>query len=101
MGTPREVRDMARETVQALRNLWNEWDPIGVASPMLDDEYDSYLAPTLDLLERGVTEDALTEYLGYLVRDRIGLGEEAVEHSNPRAFARNLQSWFSARKGGQ
>jgi hypothetical protein len=86
--------------VAALRSLWNEWDPIGVASPALQDEYDSYLAPTLSMLERGATEDGLAEYLSHLVRDYIGLGEEGVEYSKPREFARDLQAWFKSRKEG-
>ena len=101
MGTPRQVRDRGRETVRALRELWNEWDPIGVASPALQDEYDSYLGPTLTLLERGSTEDEITDYLSYLVRDYIGLGDEGVEYSQPREFARTLQAWFGARQKGR
>ena len=87
--------------MQELRELWNEWDPIGVASPALQDEYDSYLAPTLDLLERSATEDEITDYLSYLVRDYIGLGEEGVKYSQPREFARTLQAWFDARGEGR
>lgn len=98
--TSRATRDKGRETVAALRSLWNEWDPIGVASPALQDEYDSYLAPTLSMLERGATEDGLAEYLSHLVRDYIGLGEEGVEYSKPREFARDLQAWFKSRKEG-
>ena len=101
MPTSRATRDKARETVAALRSLWNEWDPIGVASPALQDEYDNYLSPTLALLERSASEDELTEYLSYLVRDYIGLGEKGMEYAKPREFARELQAWFVSTKEAQ
>ena len=99
--TSRATRDKGRESAAALRSLWNEWDPIGVASPALQDEYDSYLAPTFSMLERGATEDELAEYLSQLVRDYIGLGEEGVEYSKPRDFARELKAWFASHKEGR
>ncbi len=98
MPRTRAQRDAGKETMSAIRYLWNEWDPIGVASSALVDEYDSYLARTFDLLDSDSSEDVLTDYLTYLVRDYIGLGATGVEHSQPREFARTLQAWYKSRK---
>ncbi|RYF30416.1 MAG: hypothetical protein EOO23_05190 [Comamonadaceae bacterium] len=81
-----------------LRHLWNEWDPIGVGLGPEDDEYDSYLTPTLELLESEATVEVIVQYLEHLVGEHMGMGEEAVKHSNPLAFAELLRAWQSARK---
>ncbi len=81
-----------------LRRLWNEWDPIGVVSGLNDDEYDSYLTPSLELLESGAPFAAIVQYLEHLVGEHMGMGEEGVEHANPAAFAEVLRAWHSASK---
>ena len=73
MGTPREIRDRARETVEALRELWNEWDPIGVASPALQDEYDSYIGKIYGMLIRYELRHKLAEHLWLIETERMGL----------------------------
>ena len=93
------MRGGARDRLDELRKLQSGRDSIGVTSSDVDDEYDSYLAPTRDLLERGATTDEISDYLSYLVRDHIGLGDSGVEFSKPRDFARSLQAWFTNRTG--
>ncbi len=87
------LRTEAHAILSELRELWNEWDPIGVASDALQDEYDSYLAPTLRLMNAGASEDELTKYLTLLVREKFGLDDDGVTHLNPRAFAQDLLAW--------
>jgi hypothetical protein len=95
------MNDQARSgqtALRALRELWNEWDPVGVVSGPEDDEYDSYLVPTLQMLDSGATQNELTCYLEDLVGNHMGMGEEGISHSKPSTFSALLLSWHSARK---
>jgi hypothetical protein len=85
------------KTIAALRRLWNEWDPIGVVSSTADDEYNGYIEPTFQLLQRNATADEISRYLGYVVGEYMGMGEEGVKHANPAAFTARLQAWYSTR----
>jgi len=85
-----------------IRARWNQWDPIGV-SPDNDgpqDEYDSYLGPSLRLLERSASQQEITEYLSHIVAEYMGLGAAGIQYSNPSKFASELQEWFSANWAG-
>ena len=81
-----------------MRQLWNDWDPIGVVSEDIQDEYDSYVAPTLKLLDDGCPAGEIEAYLTSIVRDYIGLGEDGVRGSNPWAFARKIMDWYEEKK---
>ena len=57
-----------------LRDLLNEWDPIGVADEVdVEDEYDCLLAPLWSRLTRGTTRALLSDYLCSELRDHFGL----------------------------
>jgi len=85
-----------RKTV-GMRALWHKWDPIGVFHPAdsdwPDDEYDAYLAPCLELLERRGSIYELTNYLSYVVVHGMGLGGA---RSSLEQFAREMVSWYEA-----
>ena len=83
-------KQQSRQRVAEIRKLWNEWDPIGVASAV-PDEYDAYLAPTLRLLERNAPADEIVGYLNWVTLEHMGLSEV----SDPRAFTARLQQWFA------
>lgn len=83
-----------------IRQLWNAWDPIGVACETVQDEYDAYIAPTLKLLENGCSREAIEAYLTSIVRDHMGLGEEGLRQSNPGAFAQTVTAWYRDRRPG-
>ncbi len=90
-------KQQSRKRISEIRRLWNEWDPIGVASDANDDEYDAYLGPTLRLLEREVPDGEIVEFLKSVVHDRMGLSQMP---SSPHEFAAKLKSWFSANWAG-
>ena len=83
--------------MSALRRSWNEWDPIGVTSCAVDDEYDGYIEHTFHLLQTNATADEITRYLQYVVGEYMGMGKEGVKHANPAAFTERLQAWHSSR----
>lgn len=59
-----------------LKRLWNQFDPIGVlgeGSDCPDDEYESYIAPTFALLEKGADFTELNNYIGFIVREYMGM----------------------------
>lgn len=81
-----------------LRGLWREWDPIGVYasadSPHPPDEYDNYLWPCLEQLERRVSTDDLAGYLSYIAGEYMGLGMTELVYAQAAAFAGKLDQWY-------
>ncbi len=49
--------------------LWEHWDPIGANVP--EDEYDSYIAPVLRLLEAGADRTKLAARLSEIAIDSM------------------------------
>ena len=78
------------------RILLNEWDPIGVGSaPEADDEYDSYAARVISLLEAGHCSPEIAELLADV--EQIGMGLDA----RPivcRTVAEHIVSEWATRK---
>ena len=87
----------SRQRVAEVRQLWNEWDPIGVVGGNgLDDEYDAYLAPTLRLLERDAPVDEVVAYLKWVTLEHMGLSQISA----PETFAERLRQWFKSKWEG-
>lgn len=75
------------------RILWEVWDPIGARyMGFPPDEYDSYIAEVVRLLQGGADEVALSSYLRQLAEDRMGMGGRDTEEEAARALlALNLR----------
>jgi hypothetical protein len=81
---------------QELKNLWNNFDPIGVYTEDADwpdDEYESYIIPTLELLENNATFDQLYNYIHSLVTTHMGM--EQIKNEYITHFVQILQKWYS------
>ena len=83
-----------------VRRLWNEWDPIGVGPEIGGpaDEYDSYLGPTLRLLEQRASVDELEQYLAQVTLQRMGLPESPRAETSRRRFAMRLSEWYEVQR---
>ncbi len=79
-------------------HLWNDWNPMKVASEDIQDEYAAYISSTLTLLEDGCTAEEIEAFLSTIVRDYIGLGDEGVRESNPGAFAQKIMAWYQGNR---
>lgn len=55
-----------------LRNLLNQWDPIGVAD-IVNDEYDCLLVPLQQQLAATPSRAQIREYLWWQLEDHFGL----------------------------
>jgi hypothetical protein len=93
-----------------LRQLLNEWDPIGVFDPVIDDpdgdldvlrapddEYDCLSAPLLERLRQGAGADAITGFLDRELRDHFGL---ALPLALTADFAGRLVRWYRTAGSG-
>ena len=91
------------QCLKKIRELWCEWDPIGVTVDpnWPQDEYDNYLEPTLHLLESGASNQEIVEYLAYVVGEHMGLGRKGIDYSNPYLFAEKLRDWFDSKNSIQ
>ncbi len=79
-------------TENDLRNLLNEWDPIGVGDDV-QDEYDCMLAPLLQRLRGGADQAEIGEFLRYELEDHFGLDPLGLR---PDAMAgRLIARWTS------
>ena len=81
-----------------LRDLLNEWDPIGVMSEpdWPTNEYDAMLAPLREQLDEGATAGELEVFLERHVREYIGLEPDVDREAR---LAARLVEWYAARSG--
>jgi hypothetical protein len=90
-------KEHARRRRAEIRQLLNEWDPIGVMggadSPV--DEYDCLAGPLLRLLERNASNEKILNFLSSELEDHFGLGHYGVDD-----IAKRSKMWFEERWGG-
>ena len=92
----------SRQRWAEVRSLWSEWDPIGVTS-MTDwprDEYDSYLGPTLRLLESNAPVERIVDYLTEVELGHMGLSETERSKTRRAEFAARLREWYEKHWAG-
>lgn len=90
-------RSESRERWRQVRDLWNEFDPIGVMG-MKDwpqDEYEAYLGQTLRLLEQGASLEKIEQFLTMVTLEHMGLSETPQFQVSRRAFAMSLRDWYT------
>ena len=90
-------KEQSRKRYSEMRELWAEWDPIGVFSledPWPRDEYDAYLGPTLRHLESGASIKVLEEYLAFVELEHMGLSNTKKAAAQRLLFAARLREWF-------
>ncbi len=92
-------KQQSRQRWKELRDLWNEFDPIGVVGDpnWPRDEYEAYCGPTMRLLERDATVSEIVQYLEWVVCDHMELN---LDHQAAETFALRLQQWFRERWTG-
>jgi hypothetical protein len=76
---------------------WDEWDPIGLASPAWDDrrktgnnEYDPYLLQVVAMLQGGKATQEASAYLDEIASEYIGLGPRSA--AGREASARTVEA---------
>jgi hypothetical protein len=75
------------------RELWNEFDPIGVVHAV-SNEYDNYIDPCLRILENGGGVAELRDYVSFVVFEQIGLNQTDALTRAIHEFAEGLASWY-------
>lgn len=87
-----ELRQRHRE----LRDLVNEWDPIGVMDDPTwpRDEYECLVGPLLRRLEAGATADEVAAYLHAELTGHFGLSTPLTQC---REWAAAATAWYRAR----
>src|SRR5712691_1421507 len=92
-------KEQSRERIRQLRELWNEWDPIGVingSAPPLD-EYSGYVGKSMRFLEAD-DEKGLVEYLRWAVLEHMGLSQ--APDTSFEDFAKKMRQWFQSNWSG-
>ncbi len=81
------------ERMTQLRDLWCAWDPAGVLTDpdWPRSEYDDFLDPTLDLLDRSGSVSDLEDYLKAAVEFTMGIEAGTI---NTQMFAEMVISWY-------
>jgi len=83
----------SRKRYRELRDLWNEFDPIGVFDGSDEwplDEYEDYCGPSLRLLEQNATPSELEVYV-HSTFNYMGIEDNDKEI---QGFVRKIQTWF-------
>ena len=95
----RLTREQLRQRYAELRNLVNEWDPIGVMDDpeWPRDEYDCLVGPVLRHLEARDGRDVIVAFLTTELVDHFGLDRATIR---PHAFVERAATWFAARWEG-
>jgi len=86
-------KEESRKRYRELRELWNEFDPIGVFGDWDEwslDEYEDCCGPSLRLLEQGATASELEAYV-YSALQRMGIEGDDKEVQD---FVKKMQEWF-------
>jgi hypothetical protein len=88
--------EVSLQQMSEVRELWQVWDPIGMmdTTGAPQDEYDSYLDPTVRLLERGASTEEIEAYLEWVALKRMGL---PCIPNPAREFAEVLRKWYAER----
>lgn len=77
--------------IRQLRDLLNEWDPIGCDGP--PDEYDCLIGPLLGRLSAGDGQSQISELLRLELQDHFGLDPAGL---GVDAMASRLAGWWAA-----
>ncbi|WFB11290.1 hypothetical protein LRS74_32825 [Streptomyces sp. LX-29] len=85
------MRTWNASTENDLRQLLNEWDPIGVAD-VVQDEYDCMLAPLLRQLHDGASQTEISDFLRHELEDHFGLDPLGLR---PEAMAARVIAWWA------
>jgi hypothetical protein len=95
-------KDESRRRWSEVRDLWCRFDPIGVMSDPTcpRDEYDSYLGPTLRLLESGASQMEIEAYLAQVTLERMGGSDSPMAKLSRLNFAAELRAWYVERWPG-
>jgi hypothetical protein len=92
----------SRERWRQIRDLWNEFDPIGVMGMegWPRDEYESYLGQTLRLLEQNAPPEEIQKYLAFVTLEHMGLNETPPFEMSRQNFAKRLREWYAEKWSG-
>ena len=89
----RPSRQEIRAKFAAARALWNEFSPIG-APDMPEDEYDSYVGPSLSMAAAHKSEDEFRKYVSEVVYERMGLNKTDQFEIAIQRFAKRFLDWY-------
>jgi hypothetical protein len=92
------VKSSLRQRGRELRDLLNEWDPIGcIPSGAPPDEYECLLLPLMRRLESGEPVETMVAFLEEELRDHFGLGPYDY---GTEAFVRRAKAWYEGGRRG-
>ena len=86
----------ARRRFREVREIVNEWDPIGVfglGAQAPKDEYECLVAPVLGMLAKDVSEAEIAEYLNLEMQTHFGISP----CSSVAPIAKRLSDWREGR----
>ena len=81
-----------KAAIRYLRDLLNEWDPIG-GCHVPPDEYDCLIGPLLSKLSAGAGRSQISEFLRGELEDHVGLDPDGLHVGG---LANRLVAWWAA-----
>ena len=90
------------EWAKELRQLWNEYDPIGVyqgeAISEWPDEYDSYHGIIIKHLNKGSSHEWIFKGVKHAVTVNIGMTWNSHLEKNTNDFVSKVLAWYETKK---
>ncbi len=86
-----------KAAIRDLRDLLNEWDPIG-GGHVPPDEYDCLIGPLLSKLSAGAGRSQISEFLRGELEDHFGLDPDELDPDglDVDGMANRLVAWWAA-----
>ena len=85
-----------------LRQLWNDYDPIGVyqggINPEWPDEYDSYHGIIIKHLNEGSKQEWIVKDVKHVVTVNIGMTWNTHLEKSTNEFVSKVLAWFETKK---
>jgi hypothetical protein len=92
-------KEESRQRYAQGRELWNQFDPIGVFQIDVDwskDEYEGYVGPCIRAAEVG-DEGKLVEYTSWAVFENMGLSPTDELKKAVNSFASKFMEWYRSK----
>lgn len=86
-----KIKKDKKAQYQELIDLLNEWDPLNVSSETVKDEYDCFLGPILNTLQKNPSKEELVDVINKHLEEHVGV--EAKNYDTEK-FANKVLTWW-------
>lgn len=83
----------SKNKYRELIDLLNEWDPLDVSNTGIKDEYECFIEPMLNSLQKNPNKYELVDIINKHLEDHVGL---EAKHYDTEEFADQVLNWWKS-----